>query len=90
MVSEYLNMQRNFVHLCEGEWRIYIKNMYTIRCINSVKSAFLTLGMTYKNITVIELKEIAKIRKYQRAIQSGSKTITHQLEQIHNYMVTRC
>jgi hypothetical protein len=42
-----------------------------------------------KDITVIEVKEIAKIRKYQRAIQSGSKTITPQLEKIHDYMVTR-
>lgn len=42
-----------------------------------------------KDITVIEVKEIAKIRKYQIAIQSGSKTITHQLEQLTQYMVKR-
>ena len=42
-----------------------------------------------KVITVIELKEIAKIRKYQRAIQSDSKIKTHQLERLTQYMVKR-
>lgn len=42
-----------------------------------------------KDITVIELKEIAKIRKYQRAIQSDLKIKTHQLEQLTQYMVKR-
>jgi hypothetical protein len=42
-----------------------------------------------KDITVIELKEIAKIRKYQRAIQSDSKIKTHQLERLTQYMVKR-
>ncbi len=42
-----------------------------------------------KDITVIELKEIAKIRKYQRAIQSDSKIKTHQLERLIQYMVKR-
>lgn len=42
-----------------------------------------------KDITIIEVKKIAKIRKYHRAIQSFSKTITHQLEQLTQYMVKR-
>ncbi|MFH1159568.1 MAG: hypothetical protein V1733_01290 [bacterium] len=42
-----------------------------------------------KDITVIELKEIAKIRKYQKAIQSDSKIKTLQLEQLTKYMVKR-
>lgn len=42
-----------------------------------------------KDITVIELKEIAKIRKYQKAIQSDSKIKTHHLEQLTQYMVKK-
>jgi len=42
-----------------------------------------------KDITVIELKEIAKIRKYQRAIRSHSKKKALQLEQLAQYMVKR-
>ncbi|MFA4839838.1 MAG: hypothetical protein WC703_10240, partial [Candidatus Neomarinimicrobiota bacterium] len=42
-----------------------------------------------KDITVIELKEIAKIRKYQKTIQSDSKIKTQQLEKLTQYMVKR-
>ena len=42
-----------------------------------------------KDITVIELKEIAKIRKYQKAIQSGSKIKTLQLEQLTEYLIKK-
>lgn len=40
-----------------------------------------------KDIIVIELKEIAKIRQYQKAIVSGSKITPHQLEQLTRYIV---
>lgn len=42
-----------------------------------------------KDIKVIELKEISKIRKYQRAIQSRLKIRTHQLERLTEYIVKR-
>ncbi|MCX6233315.1 MAG: hypothetical protein NT175_01125 [Bacteroidetes bacterium] len=42
-----------------------------------------------KDITVIELKEIAKIRKYQKAMQSDSKIKTLQLEQLAQYMIKK-
>jgi len=44
-----------------------------------------------KDITVIELKEIAKIRKYQKAIQSDAKTKTNtlQLEQLTQYLIKK-
>jgi hypothetical protein len=42
-----------------------------------------------KDITVIELKEVSKIRKYQKAIQSDSKIKPHQMEQLIQYMVKR-
>ena len=40
-----------------------------------------------KDITVIELKEIEKIRQYQRAMESGSKITSHQVEQLRQYIV---
>ncbi len=42
-----------------------------------------------KDIRVIELKEVAKIRKYQKAIQSRSKIRIDQLERIIQYMVNK-
>ena len=42
-----------------------------------------------KDITVIELKEVAKIRKYQKAIQSRSKIKIQQLERLTQYMVKK-
>ena len=42
-----------------------------------------------KDIKVIELKEISKIRKYQKAIQSRSKIKTNQLERLTEYIVKR-
>jgi hypothetical protein len=42
-----------------------------------------------KDITVIELKEIAKVRKYQKTIQSHSKIKTAQLELLIQYMVIK-
>ena len=42
-----------------------------------------------KDITVIELKEIAKIRKYQKAIQSRSKIKIQQLEPLTQYMIKK-
>jgi len=42
-----------------------------------------------KDITVIELKEVAKIRKYQKLIQSHSKTKPLQVEQLSRYMVKK-
>lgn len=42
-----------------------------------------------KDITVIELKEIAKIRKYQRAIQSHSKNKAQKLERLTQYMIKK-
>lgn len=42
-----------------------------------------------KDITVIELKEIAKIRKYQKTIQSRSKIKIDQLERLTQYMVKK-
>lgn len=40
-----------------------------------------------KDITVIELKEIEKIRQYQRAMESDSKITSHQVEQLRQYIV---
>ena len=42
-----------------------------------------------KDITVVELKKVTEIRKYQRAIQSHSKIKTHQLERLTQYMVKK-
>jgi len=42
-----------------------------------------------KDITVIELKEVAKIRKYQKTIQSRSKIKIEQLERLTQYMVKK-
>jgi hypothetical protein len=42
-----------------------------------------------KDITVIELKEVSKIRKYQKVIQSHSKTKNNQLEQLSKYLVKK-
>lgn len=42
-----------------------------------------------KDIIVIELKEIAKIRKYQRAIQFHSKNKNHKLELLAQYLVKK-
>jgi hypothetical protein len=42
-----------------------------------------------KDITVIELKEVAKIRKYQKAIQADSKIKPDQMEQLIQYMVKK-
>ncbi|MFH1295864.1 MAG: hypothetical protein ABIJ04_01145 [Bacteroidota bacterium] len=42
-----------------------------------------------KDIKVIEFKEIAKIRKYQKTLQSDSKSKTHQLEKLTQYIVKR-
>lgn len=42
-----------------------------------------------KDITVIELKEIAKIREYQKTIQSRSKIKIEQLERLTQYMVKK-
>lgn len=42
-----------------------------------------------KDITVIELKEVAKIRKYQKTIQSRSKIKLEQLEHLTQYMVKK-
>ena len=42
-----------------------------------------------KDIKVTELKEIAKIRKYQKAIQSDSKSKNLQLEQLTQYIVKK-
>lgn len=42
-----------------------------------------------KDITVIELKEVAKIREYQKTIQSRSKSKIEQLERLTQYMVQK-
>ena len=42
-----------------------------------------------KDITVIELKKVAKIRKYQKTIQSLSKIKAEQLERLTQYMVKK-
>ena len=42
-----------------------------------------------KDITVIELKEVAKIREYQKTIQSRSKIKIEQLERLTQYMVKK-
>lgn len=42
-----------------------------------------------KDITVIELKEISKIRKYQKIIQSDSKNNFKLREQLEKYMVKK-
>jgi len=42
-----------------------------------------------KDITIIELKEVSKIRKYQKAIQSRSKTQNNQLKQLSQYLVKK-
>jgi len=39
-----------------------------------------------KDITVIELKEIAKIRRYQKLIQSNFKMESPQIEQLTEYL----
>lgn len=41
------------------------------------------------DIAVIELKEVAKIRKYQKTIQSRSKIKIEQLERLIQYMVKK-
>ncbi|MCX6280253.1 MAG: hypothetical protein NT004_19485 [Bacteroidetes bacterium] len=42
-----------------------------------------------KDIKVIELKEIAKIRKYQKSIQFDSKIEPLQLDQLTQYMINK-
>lgn len=42
-----------------------------------------------KDITVIELKEIAKVRKYQKTMQSDSKVKALQLEQLREYLIKK-
>jgi len=42
-----------------------------------------------KNISVIELKKVAEIRKYQKTIQSRSKIKRRQLERLSQYMVKK-
>jgi pheromone shutdown protein TraB len=42
-----------------------------------------------KDITVVELKEVAKIRKYQKMIQSRSNIEIDQLERLTQYMVKK-
>jgi hypothetical protein len=42
-----------------------------------------------KDITVIELKEIAKIKRYQKLIQYHSKTNALQFEQLSEYLIKR-
>ena len=42
-----------------------------------------------KDITVVELKEVAKIRKYQKMIQSRSNIEIDQLENLTQYMVKK-
>lgn len=42
-----------------------------------------------KDITVIELKEVAKIRKYQKTIQSRSKIKIDELGRLSQYMVKK-
>ena len=42
-----------------------------------------------KDINVIELKEIAKIRKYQKSVQFDSKIEPLQLEQLTQYMINK-
>jgi len=42
-----------------------------------------------KDITLIELKEVAKVRKYQKAMQSHSKTKLPQLEYLSKYLVKK-
>ncbi|NQU88216.1 MAG: hypothetical protein HQ541_20910 [Mariniphaga sp.] len=42
-----------------------------------------------KDITVVQLKEIAKIRKYQKAIQSNSKMKPYQLKQLIEYLIKK-
>lgn len=42
-----------------------------------------------KDIAVIELKEVSKIRKYQRAIQSHSKNKVQKLGQLAQYLITK-
>jgi len=41
------------------------------------------------DITVIELKEVARIRKYQQTIQSNSKNKEQQLEQLSQYLIKK-
>jgi len=42
-----------------------------------------------KDITVVQIKEIAKIRKYQKAILSNSKIKSQQLEQLIEYLIKK-
>jgi len=42
-----------------------------------------------KDITVIELKEIAKVREYQKGIQLHAMTKTQRFEQLTQYMIKR-
>jgi len=42
-----------------------------------------------KDITVIELKEIAKIRKYQKTMKSDSKIKTLQLKKLAEYLIKK-
>ncbi len=42
-----------------------------------------------KDIIVVQLKEIAKIRKYQKLIQSNSKKKSHQLELLMKYFIKK-
>ena len=43
----------------------------------------------HKDITVVELKEVEQIRKYQKMIQSRSKIKIDQLERLSQYMVKK-
>ena len=40
-----------------------------------------------KDITVVQIKEIAKIRKYQKTLLSNSKIKSQQLEQLMEYLI---
>jgi len=42
-----------------------------------------------EDITIIELKEVAKVRKYQKMLQTHSKTKTDLLERLSQYMVKK-
>ncbi len=64
------------------------------RTLEANKTGILFIGAYHnvikrlpKNITVIELKEVAKIRKYQKTIQSRAKNQHRQLEQLTQYMI---
>lgn len=66
------------------------------KTLNQNETGILFIGAFHRiikklpeDITVVQLKEIAKIRKYQKTIQTNSKMKSLQLEQLIEYLIEK-